>query len=94
MKYVLTLDVAKGKSMVMLSSEVGEVLIELTSKKETIKIKIIELAKETDMFIPINSIFSIGELSAALLIAELKDITRFNNIKGINASCGLEPSII
>ena len=28
MKYVLTLDIAKGKSMVMLSLEVGEVLIE------------------------------------------------------------------
>lgn len=30
MKYVLVLDVAKGKSMFMLSSDVGEVLLEPT----------------------------------------------------------------
>ena len=30
MKYVLTLDVAKGKSMIMLSSTVGKVLLEPT----------------------------------------------------------------
>ena len=31
MKYVLVLDVAKGKSMFMLSSDVGDVLLEATS---------------------------------------------------------------
>ena len=36
----------------------------------------------------------IGDLSAALIIAELKDITRFNNVKQINASCGLDPTIV
>lgn len=30
MKYVLALDVAKGKSMFMLSSDVGEILLEPT----------------------------------------------------------------
>lgn len=39
-------------------------------------------------------LFGIGELSASLIIAELKDITRFNNIKQINASCGLAPTIV
>ena len=70
------------------------ILIELISKKNDIKNKMIELAKETSMFIPINSLFGIGELSTTLLIAELKDITRFNNIKEINASCGLDSSIV
>ena len=28
------------------------------------------------------------------LCEELKDITRFNNIKQINASCGLDPTIV
>ena len=70
------------------------ILIELNINKNDIKNKMIELAKETNMFIPINSLFGIGELSTALLIAELKDITRFNNVKEINASCGLDPSIV
>ena len=54
----------------------------------------IVLAKETKNFECINSLFGIGELSASLIIAELKDITRFNNIKQINASCGLDPTIV
>ena len=54
----------------------------------------IELAKEAKNFECINSLFEIGELSASLIIAELKDITRFNNIKQINASCGLDPTIV
>ena len=33
-------------------------------------------------------------MSASLIIAELKDITRFNNIKQINTSCGLDPTIV
>ena len=37
MKYVLILDVAKGKSMVMLSTEYGEVLIEPKEIKHNLK---------------------------------------------------------
>ena len=62
-----------------------EVIIELTNQKESIRTKMIGLAKQTRNFENINSIFGIGELSTALIIAELKDITRFNNIKQINA---------
>ena len=51
-------------------------------------------AQQTKNFECINSLFGIGELSASLIIAELKDITRFNNIKQINASCGLDPTIV
>ncbi len=71
-----------------------EIILELTNQKDSIKNQLIELAKQTKIFDNIASIFGIGELSAALIIAELKDITRFNNIKQINASCGLDPTII
>ena len=33
-------------------------------------------------------------MSASLIITELKDITRFNNIKQINASCGFHSTIV
>ena len=71
-----------------------EIIIELTKQKDNIKNQMIELAKQTKNFDNIISIFGIGDLSAALIIAELKDITRFNNIKQINATCGLDPTII
>ena len=69
-------------------------IINLTEQKDEVKNQMIELAKETKNFECINSLFGIGELSASLIIAELKDITRFNNIKQINASCGLDPTIV
>ena len=65
----------------------------LFKQKDSVKHDMIELAKQSNMFEPINSLFGIGELTAALLIAELKDITRFKNVKQINASCGLDPTI-
>ena len=70
------------------------IIIEITKQKDEIKNQIIELAKQTKYFNNIVSIFGIGDLSAALLIAELKDIGIFNNAKQINASCGLDPSVI
>lgn len=71
-----------------------DIIIELTNQKDSIRSKMIELSKQTKYFNNIASIFGIGDLSTALIIAELKDITRFNNIKQINASCGLDPTII
>lgn len=66
----------------------------MTKRKDEVKNQVIQLAKETKNYERINSLFGIGELSASLIIAKLKDITRFNNIKQINASCGLDPTII
>ncbi len=71
-----------------------KIIIELTKQINSIKNNMIELAKQTKNFDNIVSIFGIGDLSASLIIAELKDITRFNNIKQINASCGLDPTIV
>lgn len=71
-----------------------EIIIELSKQKDSIKDKMIELAKQTKYYDNIISIFGIADLSTALIIAELKDITRFNNVKQINASCGLDPTII
>lgn len=56
--------------------------------------KMITLAKQSSLFPIINSIFGIGQLSTSLILAELRDVTRFNNIKQINAYCGLDPTII
>lgn len=74
--------------------QLANIIIELTKQRDSIKDKMIELSKQTKHFDNIVSIFGIGNLSAALIIAELKDITRFNNIKQINASCGLDPTIV
>ena len=71
-----------------------EIILELTKQIDKIKATMIELAKQTKNFDNIVSIFGIGEWSTALIIAELKDITRFNNVKQINASCGLDPTIV
>ncbi len=71
-----------------------QIIIELTEQRDSIRTKMIQLAKQAKNFDNIVSIFGIGDLSAALIIAELKDITRFNNIKQINASCGLDPTIV
>jgi len=60
---------------------------------EDIKEKLIEKAKRCYLFENINSIVGFGELTTALVIAELKDINRFNNIKQLTAYCGLDPSV-
>ncbi len=74
--------------------QLAKVIIDITEKKEDVKNRLIELAKQTKNFNNIASIFGIADLSASLIIAELKDITRFNNVKQINGSCGLDPTIV
>ena len=59
----------------------------------SIKEKLIANGKQIKYFDSINSIFGIGEFTASLIIAELGDINRFNNIKELTAYCGLDPSI-
>lgn len=60
---------------------------------DIIKYKITFLAKKSKYFDSINSIYGIREFTTAIIIAELGDINRFNNIKELTAYCGLDPSI-
>ena len=64
------------------------------SKLNDVKQDIVKLAKQTPYFNIINSIYGIGETSTAQIIAELGNINRFENIKQLNAFCGLDPTII
>lgn len=64
------------------------------SKLNDVKQDIVKLARQTPYFNIINSIYGIGETSTAQIIAELGDINRFENIKQLNAFCGLETTII
>ena len=74
-------------------SQLAKLIKEFQKEIDIIKYKIITLAKKTKYFEPINSIFGIGEFTTAIIIAELGDINRFNNIKELTAYCGLDPSI-
>ena len=53
----------------------------------------IKSAKRCYFFDSINALLGFGELTTSLVIAELKDINRFDNIKQLTAYCGLDPSI-
>ena len=74
-------------------SQIAKLVNEYQKAIDIIKYKIIFLAKETKYFKPINSIFGIGEFTTSIIIAEIGDINRFNNIKELTAYCGLDPSI-
>jgi len=71
-----------------------DIIIYNSNKLDEVKKDIINLAKQTPYFNIINSIYGIGETSTAQIIAELGDINRFENIKQLNAFCGLDPTII
>ena len=74
-------------------SQIARLVNEYQKAIEVIKYKITFLAKKTKYFEPINSIYGIGEFTTSIIIAELGDINRFNNIKELTAYCGLDPSI-
>ena len=74
-------------------SQLAKLIKLLQEEIDSIKDKIITLATNTKYFNPINSIFGIGEFTTSVIIAELSDINRFNNIKELTAYCGLDPSI-
>jgi transposase len=71
----------------------AELVSEYQKSIDIIKYKITFLAKKTKYFETIYSIYGIGELMTSIIIAELGDINRFNNIKELTAYCGLDPSI-
>ena len=74
-------------------SQMARLVNEYQKAIDIIKYKIIFLAKNSKYFEPINSIYGIGEFTTSIIISELGDINRFNNIKELTAYCGLDPSI-
>ena len=74
-------------------SQMASLVNEYQKAIDIIKYKITFLAKNSKYFEPINSIYGLGEFTTSIIIAELGDINRFNNIKELTAYCGLDPSI-
>lgn len=74
-------------------SQMAKLVNEYQKAIDIIKYKITFLAKKSKYFEAINSIYGIGEFTTSIIIAELGDINRFNNIKELTAYCGLDPSI-
>lgn len=74
-------------------SQIARLVNEYQKAIDIIKYKITLLAKKSKYFEPINSIYGIGEFTTSIIIAELGNINRFNNIKELTAYCGLDPSI-
>ena len=61
---------------------------------ESLKNQLIYLASTTDLFKLYITITGIGPYLASVLVAELKDIRRFDNHKKLIAYCGLDPTIV
>ena len=74
-------------------SQIARLINEYQKAIDIIKYKITFLAKKSKYFEPINSFYGVGEFTTSIIIAELGDINRFNNIKELTAYCGLDPSI-
>jgi len=74
-------------------TQIAKLIYDYNQEILSIKNKIISFAQQTKYFNVINSIYGIGEFTAAVIIAEIGDINRFNNIKQLTAFCGLDPSI-
>ena len=74
-------------------SQMSRLINNYQKEIEIIKYKLAFLAKKAKYFKSINSIFGIGEFTTSIIIAELGDINRFDNIKELTAYCGLDPSI-
>ena len=85
--------VSKNDEIVSNLSSISKLIYNYEKEINELKIKLINYAKQSDYFNKINSIFGLGDLTIALIIAELGDINRFNNIKELTAYCGLDPSI-
>ena len=85
--------VSKDDEIVSNLSQLSKLISEYEKEINTIKIKLIDYGKQSKYFNKINSIFGLGELTTSLIIAELGDVNRFNNIKELTAYCGLDPSI-
>ena len=85
--------VSKDDEIVSNLSQLSLLILNYEKEINIVKTKLINYGKQSKYFNNINSIFGLGEFTASLIIAELGDINRFNNIKELTAYCGLDPSI-
>ena len=85
--------VSKNDEFVSNLSVISKLIFNNEKEIENLRNKLINYAKQSNYFNKINSIFGLGSFTTALIIAELGDINRFNNIKELTAYCGLDPSI-
>lgn len=65
-------------------------LLCLLAEKEQISEQLIEIAQRLPEFEVLKSIPGIGDISAALFIGELGDLSRFSNHKKVNAFIGID----
>jgi transposase len=85
--------VSKDDQIVSNLTEIAKLIKSYAISINSLKDKLINYSRQSKYFNKINSIFGIGDFTASLIIAELGDINRFNNIKELTAYCGLDPSI-
>ena len=85
--------VSKNDEIVLNLSSISKLIFDNKKEIENLKNKLISYSKQSNYFDKINSIFGLGDFTTALIISELGDINRFNNIKELTAYCGLDPSI-
>lgn len=84
---------AESEAVACLVETVRKV-IEQAAEIDALKNRLISLAQTSQLYPLYVSIPGIGPITAALIIAELKDIRRFSNVKKLTASCGLDPTIV
>jgi transposase len=75
-------------------AELGSLIIDLQLKIKSHQQHLIDLASSLKLYHHIVSIPGIGVFMAALLVAELKDVSLYKTVKQLIAACGLDPTII
>jgi len=78
---------------VCLSDTALHLLYEL-KEIDSLKQRLVALASDHELFKLYITVPGIGPYLAAVLVAELKDIRRFENHKKLIAFCGLDPTIV
>lgn len=84
----------KDSVMTVCLSETARYLLAQQKEINVLKDRLVSLASTTDLYDLFQSVPGIGPYLSAALIAELKDIRRFENHKKLIAYCGFDPTII
>jgi transposase len=74
--------------------ELSNLILDLDDKIMHHQNQLIDLAETRPDFHKIVSIFGISPYMAALLVAELKDLSSYRTVKQLTAACGLDPTIV